>query len=305
VPTPAPQLRVGASAWVRVSVATAWRSPGSPRAVDAPALAYPVRVREWLAAMTYDQQAGLIGRADTQATLGDRVVITALSGIWAKVVIPNQPTPLDARGYPGWIPVRQLSPVAPTSSATVATVVTRTTWLLADDGTRILEASFATTLPVLATGSSTVRVALPGGGRGRLAVGAISVHARGTAALPATASSVLASARQFIGLRYLWAGTSGFGYDCSGLVHLVYRVHGITLPRDASPQSKVGTPISRSQLLPGDLGFFVRDGHVHHVAIWTGNGRILEAPDIGVPIREVLLSSLPYASEMTILRRVL
>jgi cell wall-associated NlpC family hydrolase len=67
----------------------------------------------------------------------------------------------------------------------------------------------------------------------------------------------------------------------------------------------VGTPISRSQLLPGDLGFFVRDGHVHHVAIWTGNGRILEAPDIGVPIREVLLSSLPYASEMTILRRVL
>jgi cell wall-associated NlpC family hydrolase len=59
----------------------------------------------------------------------------------------------------------------------------------------------------------------------------------------------------FRGLPYLWAGRSGFGFDCSGLTSLDYRVHGITLPRDASPQSQHGTEVARPR--PGDLLAFV------------------------------------------------
>ncbi len=160
-------------------------------------------------------------------------------------------------------------------------------------------------MPLIGRSASAVRVSLPSGGSGWLATASVSIHAPDAPALPSTADAVLASARQFLGLRYLWAGTAGTGYDCSGLVHLVYRVHGLTLPRDASPQSRVGTAVARSQLRPGDLVFFVRDGNVHHVGIWSGNGRLIEAPDIGVATREVALSSLPYAAEMTIARRVL
>ncbi len=307
-PTPASQqIRAGAAAWVRVSVATGWHSPTSALPIDAPALAYPARIRQWLAALTHADQAGLIGRADTQVLLGDRVLVVALDGQWANVVVPNQPTPLDGRGYPAWIPIRQLSAVAPSApaGAPLATVIAPTAWLLDNDGNRTFELSFGTSLGVIGQGTSRVRVALPAGGSGWLAEASVSVHASHTAALPASAASVLVSAKQFVGLRYLWAGTSGFGFDCSGLVSLIYRVHGITLPRDASPQSATGTPVAGARLEPGDLAFFVRDGSVHHVGIWAGGGIILEAPDIGVPVRLSSLSELPYAAEMTIARRVL
>jgi gamma-D-glutamyl-L-lysine dipeptidyl-peptidase len=78
-PTASPQLRVGDVAYVAVTVATGWRSPEAPHSVDAPALANPVRIRQWLAALGQDQQASLIGRMDTQILLGDEVTVTGLT----------------------------------------------------------------------------------------------------------------------------------------------------------------------------------------------------------------------------------
>jgi gamma-D-glutamyl-L-lysine dipeptidyl-peptidase len=306
-PTPAPQLHVGGSAWVAVTVVTGWRSPDAPRAVDAPALADPVRLRAWLAGLTIDLQAGLIGRIDTQVLLGERVVITALVGAWAHVVVPDQPTPLDERGYPAWVPLGQLTALAPAAprAAPVATIITPSAWLEDASGTRIEEASFGTRLPELATSGGRVQVALPARRTAWLDSASVVVRPTDQPALPATADAVIASARQFLGLRYLWGGTSGFGYDCSGLVYLIYRVHGINLPRDGLPQSGVGTAVVPASLRPGDLVFFARDGSVHHVAIWMGAGTILEAPDIGMPVRLAALASLSYASELSIARRVL
>jgi hypothetical protein len=85
-------------------VATLWHLPTSPRSVDASALTDPVDVRHWLAAMTTTQRRDLNGRVDSQLLLGEKVVVDKRQGTWAHVVVPDQPTPLDARGYPGWIP---------------------------------------------------------------------------------------------------------------------------------------------------------------------------------------------------------
>jgi hypothetical protein len=93
-------MRVGGTAFVAVTVATGWHSSTSPRGVDAPALANPVRIRAWLASLSPSQQAGLIGRVDTQVLLGDRVLLIELTGTWARVVVADQATPIDARGYP-------------------------------------------------------------------------------------------------------------------------------------------------------------------------------------------------------------
>lgn len=303
-PTPAPLVTAGSEAWVAVDVATGWHAANSPRAVDSPALAIPPRIRDWLAALTQSQQAALIGLMDTQMLLGERVVVVSVANGWAHAVVPDQPSPLDSRGYPVWVPLAQLTAVPPASAASEATVVKPTTWLRDDSGAAIAEISFATRLPVLGSDGTRVEVGLPGGGSGWIDASAVAVTAPGTAALPQTGASVVESARAFIGLRYLWSGTSGFGFDCSGLVHIDYRAHGIGLPRDADAQALVGTAVSKSALQPGDLVFFARDGAVHHVAIYVGGGQIIDAPDIAQPVRLIALSAVSSGETLTY-RRVL
>jgi len=305
LPSPTPELvRAGAPAWIAVSVATEWRSPSSPRPVDAPALAAPARIREWLAALSPADQAGLIDRADSQVLLGDKVDVTAVSGSWAHVVVPDQATPLDSRGYPGWIPVAQLSAVEPAPSGSVATVTDPTTWLLRG-GLPVLEVAFGTRLPVVDRFASIVRVGLPGGALLDAPLSAVAITPAGTPALGPAGPAVVASARVFLGVRYLWAGTSAFGFDCSGLVYNVFRVYGITLPRDAQDQALAGTAVAKQSLQPGDLVFLALNGVVHHVAIYVGSGMLLDSPDLGRGVQVVAMGSEPYASEFSGARRVL
>lgn len=289
VSAPPPTIQPGADAYVAVAVATGWRSPNVARPVDAPALANPVRIREWLNAMTWSQKADLIDRADTQVLLGDRVRVLAVSAGWAQVVVPAQSTPLDARGYPAWIPIAQLSAVAPPSASATAAVTAPTAWLTGLNGGPSMELSFGTRLPVVSNQGNVVQVGLPGGALGR--IDNAQVVAPTAATLLSSADSILASVRQFAGLQYLWAGTSGFGYDCSGLVYTVYRMHGVVLPRDADAQAAAGHWVARAALQPGDLVFFGASAStIHHVAIYAGNGQILESPQTGSPVRLVALS---------------
>ncbi len=302
-PTP-PAVRAGAPAWVSVSVATEWRSPGSPRAIDAPALANPARIRQWLASLSGNDQAGLVDRADSQMLLGDGVLVLATSGGWAKIAVHDQSTPLDARGYPGWVPIVQLSAVAPPKAQYVATVIASTAWL-SQGGVQAIEASFGTRLPVMGVYGSIVHLALPGGAIMDAALSAVVMTSPGSPARPATAAAVIASARQFLGVRYLWAGTAGFGFDCSGLMYNVFKVHGVMLPRDAQDQAVVGRAVTRAALQPGDLVFLASGGVVHHVALYIGSGMLLDSPDFGKPVQVVSMAAQPYASEFSGARRVL
>ena len=240
-----PGLAAGSPGWVAVSVATLWRTPGSVRPVDKPALERPARIRPWLAAMSLAQRRDLGGRADTQALLGDRVRVLRIRGSWAKVVVPDQPTPLDARGYPGWVPTRQLTARRPTTTAQTVTVTSRTAWLRADDATgrKVFEISFGTRLPYLGDVGRSVRVRTPLGVVRRIRAAGVSVHAPADPALPQSRGDLVRTAQQFHGLPYLWAGASGFGLDCSGLVWLDHRAHGIVTPRDSAAQAMHGARV--------------------------------------------------------------
>ncbi len=296
-PTPMPVVSSGAPAWVAVSVASGWRSPQSVRAVDAPALEYPARIRDWLAHMSAADKVGLIDRLDTQILLGDQVQVLEIKSGWARVVVPDQATPLDARGYPVWVPVRQLSPVPAPESSQLLTITSPTAILTA--GAQRLEVSYGTTLPILAQDAASYTVGLPG-------AQVMSVAASAASPLPAftTGAAIATAARTFRSLPYLWGGTSGFGFDCSGLVHLLFKSNGVAVPRDADPQSKVGVAVARTNLQPGDLVFFSSGGVAYHVAIYSGAGRVIDSPSPGYGVEEVPLNTMPVIADYSGARRL-
>jgi hypothetical protein len=138
--------RPGGVAAIDVSVATLWRAPGLARAIDAPALGNPVHLDQWSRNLaTTASRAGLGSRVVTQALYGERVKVLTIRGNWAKVVVPDQPTPLDRHGYPGWLPVRQLT--TGYNDAGARRVVTSRKATLHLRG-RTLQLSYGTVLPV-------------------------------------------------------------------------------------------------------------------------------------------------------------
>jgi len=89
---------------------------------------------------------------------------------------------------------------------------------------------------------------------------------------------VVGIAMQYLGTPYLWGGASPGGFDCSGLIMYVYAKVGVSLPHNAAAQYGYGTPVSRSQLQPGDLVFFNGLGHN---GIYIGGGSFIHSPHTG------------------------
>jgi gamma-D-glutamyl-L-lysine dipeptidyl-peptidase len=223
------------SAIVHVPVTVLWRSPESPRTIDAPILAGRPDHAGWLAAMDAPDTAraenrfGLLDRIDSQVVEGEPVLVLEQDAEWSRVVAPWQPSSQDERGYPGYVRTAHLR-----------------------DGA-----------------APSPRVA----------------------AEPVDAEALLSAGRTYLGLRYLWGGTSATALDCSGIVHLVCRAHGLAVPRDAGDQQAACEPVALGSERPGDLYFFAYEGKdIHHVGFVTGNGTMLHAPGTGTQIVEEPMS---------------
>ncbi|MEV7431633.1 transglycosylase SLT domain-containing protein [Nocardioides sp. NPDC092400] len=111
---------------------------------------------------------------------------------------------------------------------------------------------------------------------------------------------VVAQAEKYLGVPYVWGGTDpAKGLDCSGLVQLVYRDLGIDLPRVSRDQAQAGRPVaSLAEAQPGDLLAF--NSPVSHIAIYAGDGKMIEAPRPGLAVRVTEVSG-----DLTAIRRVL
>ncbi|MBF6095735.1 C40 family peptidase [Nocardia cyriacigeorgica] len=102
-----------------------------------------------------------------------------------------------------------------------------------------------------------------------------------------TAATVLRFACDQLGMPYVWGGNGPVdgGWDCSGLTKAAYAVAGISLPRVAHDQYHATTPIPDDQLQPGDLVFYGTAGNLHHVGIYLGAGKMINAPTFGQPVQ--------------------
>jgi cell wall-associated NlpC family hydrolase len=114
-----------------------------------------------------------------------------------------------------------------------------------------------------------------------------------------TGTDVIADARTYLGVPYVWAGNDRSGLDCSGLVQQTFKDLGISLPRIASDQQKVGTTVpSLAQAQPGDLLFFGQPAH--HVAIYVGDNKMIEAPQTGEVVKIANVSPAPTSIQRVV-----
>lgn len=94
----------------------------------------------------------------------------------------------------------------------------------------------------------------------------------------ATARRLIQTASRYIGVPYVFGGTTPDGFDCSGFMRYVYAKSGVYLPRMADEQYEVGQPVSYSRLQPGDMVFFsTYEPGASHSGMYIGNGQFISA----------------------------
>ncbi len=224
----------------------------------------------------------------TQAILGTPLRIWDKEGDWYRVQTPD--------GYLGWMDADGFTPMKVDQYRSwqdhekVMVTGPFSVVFLGDTArgpivTPVFEGQILTSLGGPVGGFH--EVALPDGRHGYL----YEYHAvpmdRWLASRSPGREAIVSTAMDFMGTSYLWGGTSPYGFDCSGFTKTVFYLNGLLLPRDASQQVHVGqdlgTSIDFAQWQPGDLLFFGRaqkgdqPEKITHVAIYTGNGKMIHA----------------------------
>lgn len=118
---------------------------------------------------------------------------------------------------------------------------------------------------------------------------------------PPTHGSVVQYALSQLGTPYVWGGAAPGGFDCSGLVMWAYAQVGVSLPHSSYAMWNYGVPVSRDQLMPGDILFF--DG-LGHVGLYIGNGEFVDAPHTGGVVEIASLSEGWYSASFVGARRI-
>lgn len=269
---------------LRVAATVLWHEPVQVRDYDTKILKEYNDPAGWADGMDTNMRLWLVGKAETMALLGEPLVILESRGEWIKVAAESQRTTLNKHGYPGWVPgshvARSDTYIRELKDLPNAVVADKTAGIYKNPGLTDLlsEAWYMARLPLLEDGEQSVTVRLPGGDNGYMSPRTIKKAGE----LYFSQAGIVEEAKKFLDLRYIWAGTTPYGFDCSGFTMRLYQSQGISIPRDADEQAMEGTPVDRKDLLPGDLVFFAAKGglgQIHHVGMYIGNDMMIHSPN--------------------------
>jgi gamma-D-glutamyl-L-lysine dipeptidyl-peptidase len=291
---------VAGEAVVAVPVTTVWAEPDAPRDIDKPITQDVPRIERWMSALDVAHRLDLQGRVNTQALMGESVIVVAERNGWSEVRLPWQPTSLDTQGFPGWIRSAHLLPSFDTSDRRV--VVQSRLWF---------DEAFPEPVSIgsVLNSPDPLSIRLPNGTVISLTsprnLWSDGSDAQGLLPLLAQAvdtDAVKQRAKQFLGVSYLWGGLSGWGVDCSGLVHIAARAAGVIVARDSVDQYQAAAN-GGFELEADELRWFShpnsheRGGRIRHVAFAVPGNRLLHAPRSGFSVEIISATEEPYDAD--------
>ncbi|GAF03098.1 C40 family peptidase [Saccharicrinis fermentans] len=200
----------------------------------------------------------------TQILFGETFVVLEKDKKWARIK-------MDFDGYEGWIDAKLIFSMAETEYELWKNT---DAWMVSTPKINIVKDGSGTTITIPA-GS---RIVFNGHDRNSFSIGKNDYFISGQ--IPSHKElGIREVATSLLHTPYLWGGRSYFGIDCSGLSQIVFKINGTRIPRDAYQQMELGTNVSFvEEARIGDLAFFDNeDGHIVHVGICLGSGKIIHA----------------------------
>jgi gamma-D-glutamyl-L-lysine dipeptidyl-peptidase len=251
----------------------------------------------------------------SQAIYGSNVRLLEARGEWSRIQTPDR--------YKGWTPSRYLRIVLAGDGYASAGRTVQVESLFANvyaepDVTKhkpVITVPFATRLEIAKDSAKNAgkpeksvpegwqRVRLPGQTTAWIQTGDVISDPK-RLSIP----EAIELAKHFLGIPYLWGGTSSFGFDCSGFTQMLVRARGINMPRDADQQAAWNgvMVVKRDDLQAGDLLFFGPSAKdITHTGMYIGDGQFIHDTINGHPVVQISkLDDEPWTKLLVACRRV-